>query len=305
MRIQEQISSNKFKTWLIMAVFAGVAGLLAWFFATALGYRGSGAIGYVGMGLIIAGIMNFVSYYFSAKMVLAITRAKKVSRQEAPELFEIIERIARTARIPVPSVHIVNDPSPNAFATGRDPQHAAVAVHTGILERLDKRELEGVLAHELSHVRNFDTRVLAIVSLLAGTIALLADFFMRSLLWGGGDRDERDSRAGGIFIIVGIVAAIIAPIAAQLIQLSVSRRREFLADASGAELTHYPEGLARALEKISSYTRPSTTASTATAHLYISNPLGGGKKGAGSWLAGLFNTHPPVEERIKILRSLH
>lgn len=286
-----------------MGIFTLIVGVVVWIFTLALGYRGSGAIGYVGIGLIIAGVMNFVSYFFSDKMVLALSGAKPLDRNQAPEVYQIIENLARASRIPMPKVYIVNDPTPNAFATGRDPNHAVVAVHTGILEKLDKRELEGVLAHELSHVRNYDTRVMAIVSMLAGTVALLADFFMRSLLFGGG-REERDNKAGGIFIIVGIVAAIIAPLAAQLIQLAVSRRREFLADASGASLTHYPEGLARALEKISSYTRPSPTASTATAHLYISNPLGGGGKKATSWLANLFNTHPPVEERIKILRRL-
>lgn len=303
MRIQEQINQNKFKTWVIMAVFSVIVGLVVWIFANSLGYTGSGAIGYVGMGLLIAGIMNFVAYYFSDKMVLALTGAKPLNKNEAPEVFQIIENLARNSRISMPKVYIVNDPSPNAFATGRDPNHAAVAVHTGILERLDKRELEGVLAHELSHVRNYDIRVMAIVSLLAGTLALLSDFFMRSLLFGG--NDNRENKNGGILIILGIVAAIIAPIAAQLIRLSVSRHREFLADASGAALTHYPEGLARALEKISSYTQPSKTASTATAHLYISNPLGGGGKKTTSWLANLFNTHPPVEERIHILRSLH
>lgn len=302
MRIQEQINQNKAKTWVIMAVFSVVVGCLVWIFALAMGYQGNGAIGYVGIGLLITGIINFASYFFSDRLVLALTGAKEISKNDFPELFGIIENLTRTSRTPIPKVYMVNDPSPNAFATGRDPDHAVVAVHSGILERLDKGELEGVLAHELSHVRNYDTRVMAIVSMLAGTVALLADFFMRSLWFGGNDRENKNS---GIFIIVGIVAAIIAPIAAQLIRLSVSRRREFLADASGAALTHYPEGLARALEKISSYTAPSKTASTATAHLYISNPLGGGKKNAGSWLASLFNTHPPIEERVRLLRRMH
>ncbi len=283
-----------------MAVFMFVIAGIAWIFAMASGFQGMGALGYVGIGLIIAGIINFSSYYWSDKLVLSLAGAKPITKKDAPQLYRIVENLCIGAGLPLPKIYVVDDPTPNAFATGRDPKHAAIAVHTGLLEHLDKLELEGVIAHELSHVRNYDTRVMAIVAMLAGTVALLSDFFMRSLWFGGRDRDNK---AGGLFMILGIVAAIIAPIAAYLIQLSVSRRREFLADASAALLTRYPEGLARALEKISSYTQPSKTARTATAHLYISNPLGGGKK-AGSWIAGLFNTHPPIEERLKALRAM-
>lgn len=283
-----------------MAVFMFVVAAVAWIFAMASGFQGMSALGYVGIGLIIAGVINFSSYYWSDKLVLSLSGAKPIAKKDAPQLYRIVENLCIGAGIPMPKIYVVDDPTPNAFATGRDPKHAAIAVHTGLLEHLDKLELEGVVAHELSHIRNFDTRIMAIVAMLAGTIALLSDFFLRSLWFNGKDRENK---AGGLFMVLGIAAAIIAPIAAYLIQLAVSRRREFLADASGALLTRYPEGLARALEKISSYTRASPTARTATAHLYISNPLGGGKKG-GSWITGLFNTHPPIEERLKALRAM-
>ena len=205
--------------------------------------------------------------------------------------------------VPMPKVYIIKDASPNAFATGRDPKHASVAVTTGILERLNKAELEGVLAHELSHVKNFDTRLLAITAVMVGFISLLTDMFMRSIFWGGINRDnDRDNRAQAIFLVIGIILAIIAPIVATLIQLAVSRKREFLADASGALLTRYPDGLANALEKISSDKKPLKTATSATAHLFIVNPFK--DKGFSGWLTNAFSTHPPIEERIKILRSM-
>ncbi len=202
----------------------------------------------------------------------------------------------------------MNDPAPNAFATGRDPKHAAVCATTGILEKLSKSELEGVIGHELSHVKNFDTRLMGVVSILAGSIVILADFFMRSLWWGGlggRGRDREGNSGNGLFLIIGLIAAILAPIAATLIQLAISRRREFLADADGALLTRYPEGLARALEKIAADKNVLKHASNATAHLYIENPFkaDSGKK-TGAFLAGLFSTHPPIEERVKILRSM-
>ena len=192
--------------------------------------------------------------------------------------------------------------SPNAFATGRDPKHAAVAATTGILERLNKSELEGVLAHELSHVKNYDTRFLAITAVLVGFISLITDMFMRSIFWGSFRNDDRDSRVQGVFMLIGIILAILAPIIATLIQLAISRKREFLADASGALLTRYPEGLASALEKISKDPRPLRTATSATAHLFIVNPFKG--KNFGGFITNLFSTHPPVEERIRILRSM-
>lgn len=300
MNVREQIASNKRKTWLIMFIATAVIMALSWLLATFTGYSRGGALGYVGFALVLAGVINFSSYYFSDKIVLKMTGAKEVSEKEAPELLSAVRSLAQRAQIPLPRTYIINDPTPNAFATGRDPKHAAVAVHTGLIARLDKKQLEGVLAHELSHIKNLDTRIMAIMAMLAGTLAILADFFMRSTLFGRSD-EERDNRSN-ITLVVGIVAALITPIAAQLIQLAVSRRREFLADASGAYLTRHPEGLASALLKISSVKHPSPTAHTGTAHMYISNPLGGGR--GTSWLVKLFMTHPPVEERVKALRTL-
>ena len=202
----------------------------------------------------------------------------------------------------MPKIYIINDSAPNAFATGRDPNHSVVCVTTGILDKLDKIELEGVIAHELSHVRNYDIRLMAIVVILVGLVALLADIFMRSLWYGGNRRRDDKGSSQGIFLLIGIILAILSPLIATLIQLAVSRKREFLADASGALLTRYPEGLASALEKISADKEPLEVANNATAHLYIANPFKG--KIQGSWFSNLFNTHPPIEERIKILRSM-
>lgn len=234
-------------------------------------------------------------------MVLATSGAKQIKKHDNPELFNLVENLAIGDGMPMPKVYIMHDASPNAFATGRDPKHAAIAVTTGILERLKRTELEGVLAHELSHIKNYDTRLLAITAVLVGFIALITDLFMRHLWWSGFNRD-RNSRANGPVLIIAIVLAILAPIVASLIQLAISRRREFLADASGVLLTRYPEGLASALEKIASDSQPLKTASNATAHLFIVNPFKG--KGFSGMLTNLFSTHPPMEERIRILRSM-
>ncbi len=270
----------------------------------ALGY----GLSFVGIFLIISGIMNWVSYYYSDKIVLTMSGAHPADKHEHRDLIESVENLSIASGLPMPKVYVVNDPAPNAFATGRDPQHAAVCATTGILEKLSKSELEGVIGHELSHVKNYDTRLMGVVSILAGSIVIFADFFMRSLWWGGlggRDRDRDNGNSNGLFLIIGLVAAILAPIAATLIQLAISRRREYLADADGALLTRYPEGLARALEKIAGDRNVLKHASNATAHLYIENPFktDAGKKTT-SFMANLFSTHPPIEERIKILRSM-
>lgn len=274
-------------------------------FATTVAYvigRASGyGFSYTLFVFPIALIMSLGSYFYSDKIVLATSRAKQITKSDNPELFRIVENLAIGAGIQMPKVHIIDDSSPNAFATGRNPKNASIAVTTGLMDRLSKAELEGVIAHELSHVKNFDTRLLAITAVLVGFIALLADVFFRNLFWGGGNRDD-DSRSQAFFLIVGAVLAIIAPIIASLIQLAVSRKREFLADASGALLTRYPEGLAAALEKIAADPKPLRSASNATAHLFIANPFKGKK--TQNFLTGLFNTHPPIEERIKILREM-
>jgi heat shock protein HtpX len=299
MNIYRQISANIWKSYLIIALFVLFAGTVGYIIAKATGYGPTAGIAI----FIFSIVYSFVSYFYSDKMVLATSGAREVKKKDNPQLFHIIENLTIGDGLPMPKVYMINDPSPNAFATGRDPKHAAVAVTTGILDRLNKSELEGVLAHELSHVKNFDTRLLAITAVLVGFISLITNMFMNNLFWGGfGRDDDRDSRGQIIFLVIGLILAILAPIIATLIQLAVSRKREFLADASGALLTRYPEGLARALEKISSDPRPMQNASTATAHLFITNPLKG--KGFSGAISGLFSTHPPIEERIKILRSM-
>ena len=276
-------------------------------FATTVGFIIAKATGY-GPGFTIFIFMMSIassigSYFFSDQVVLTTSGAQEIEKKDDPELFRIVENLAIGDGVPMPKIYIINDPSPNAFATGRDPKHASVAVTSGLLERLNKSELEGVIAHELSHVKNFDTRLMMVAAVLVGFIALLADIFMRGLLWGGIRRDEEeDRRAQGLFLILGLVFAILSPLVASLIQLAISRKREFLADASGALLTRYPEGLASALEKISSDPRPLKTATSATAHLYITNPFK--NQGFQGWFSNLFSTHPPIEERIKILRSM-
>jgi heat shock protein HtpX len=287
-------SENVAKTWVFITGFLLLVILLGFVFAQALG---NASILYG--AVILSLVMNLGSYWYSDKIVLAMVRARRIEKQEdAPELWRIVENLAITAGLPMPKLYIVDDPSPNAFATGRDKEHAAVAVHSGILSILEKRELEGVLAHELSHVGNRDTLVSTIVVVLAGMVSILSDWFLRASLWGGRDRD---SRASGIFMLLGLALSILAPIFAMLIQLAVSRKREFLADASGALLTRYPEGLASALEKISGANVPSTTATNALSTLYISEPSRSGP----SFFAKLFMTHPPVEERIAALRDMN
>lgn len=298
MNMYSTIEQNKWKTWLIMSLFIILITTVAYVFGKASGY----GLSYAGMALIVAGLMSLGSYYFSDKIVLATSGAKQIEKSDNPQLFRIVENLTIAAGLPMPKIYIINDPSPNAFATGRDPNHSVVAATTGILERLNKAELEGVIAHELSHVKNYDIRLMAVVAVLVGFVAILADMFMRSM-WFGGVRNEReDNRGQAIFFLIGIIFAILSPLVATLIQLAVSRKREFLADASGALLTRYPEGLASALEKISAYPKPMRNATNATAHLFIANPFK--DKAATNWFASLFNTHPPVEERIRILRSM-
>jgi len=242
-------------------------------------------------------LMNFISYWNSDKIALAVSGAKIADEQQYRELHRLLENLAITSGLPKPRLYIMNEPAPNAFATGRDKEHAAVAVTTGLLGILDKNELEGVIAHELSHIGNRDILVSTVVVVLVGFITLLSDLFLRMSLFGGG---RRDNNAGGVMAIVGVVLIILSPIIATLIQLAISRKREFLADASGALLTRYPEGLASALEKIGKYSGKMRRANHATAHLFIANPFGPSGHTRG-FLNKLFSTHPPVEERVKAL----
>lgn len=254
---------------------------------------------YIAVFLSIA--MNIIAYWFSDKVAIAAAGAKPAEGAQWLELNRIVENLAITAGLPKPMVYVINDSAPNAFATGRNPEHSAVAVTTGLLERLDRSELEGVLAHELSHIGNRDILIMTVAVVLVGFVAILADMFLRMGHIGAWGRDN-DSRAGALLAIFGIIAIILAPIAARLMQFAISRRREFLADASGALLTRYPEGLASALQKISSYKAPMKSANHATAHLFISNPFGAAE--SGRFLGKLFSTHPPIPERISALRGM-
>lgn len=252
------------------------------------------------LAVIFAVGMNIYSYWYSDKLVLRMTGAKPVTLEQAPELYRIVENLSVTAGLPMPKIYVINDPSPNAFATGRDPEHAVVAVTTGLLQVLDKNELEGVMAHEMSHIGNRDMLVMTVAVVLAGFVAILADFLSRAVMFGGNDRDRSP-----LFLILGIAGIILLPIAAQMIQLAISRKREYLADASASLLTRYPEGLASALEKISQNHQPLQKVSHATAHLFIADPYSeGGKRSIGQKINGLFATHPPVEDRIRILREM-
>lgn len=255
--------------------------------------------------VVLAILMSFFSYWYSDKIVLSMSRAKEIKKQDNPELYRIVENLSITAGLPVPKVYIIEESQPNAFATGRNPKNGVVAVTRGLLERLDRTELEGVLAHEFSHIGNRDILLSTIVVVLVGVVAILTDFFFRIAFWGGmgGRGRDRDGGQGKIImVLLALGLAILAPLFATLMKLAISRKREFLADASGALLTRYPEGLARALEKISRSPEPMRVASDATAHLFIASPFRGREKT--SWLHKLFMTHPPVEDRIKALRGM-
>jgi heat shock protein HtpX len=296
--------SNIRKTWLLMAFFLAGVVLLGWFISL---YFNDTTILYVAVAFAL--MMNVGAYWFSDSIVISLTGARAVSKQEAPELYRVVANLSITAGLPLPKVYVVDDPAPNAFATGRDPQHAAVAVTTGLLSILDRTELEGVLAHELSHVGNRDALVSTVAVVLAGFVAIVANLFLRVSFFGGRGGRDRENSLGPIVLVLGIIGVILAPIAAQLLQLAISRKREYLADASGALLTRYPEGLARALEKISAYARPMLRANHATAHLFINDPFGGREdggeeRGIGEKIAGLFSTHPPVADRTRALRDI-
>ncbi len=287
-----QIAANKRHSIMLLFGFVAIVGGLDWLLSRAFN-QPAAFVPILIMAVAYAGI----SYFFSAKIALAMSGAKEIQKSDAPELFRLVENLSITAGLPMPKVYIVDDPSPNAFATGRDPEHAVVAVTTGILATLNKTELEGVLAHEMSHVGNFDIRFMALVVALAAVVSIISDLLLRLSFWGGGGDDESPS-GNIIFLVLSIVGALLAPLVAAVIQAAVSRQREYLADSSGALLTRYPEGLASALEKISSSDIPMTKANSATAPLYIANPL------KGRSFARLFDTHPPIEERVKRLRAM-
>lgn len=284
-------SQNITKTWLLMTMFFGVVIGLGWFVSY---YYGDPSILY--FFVLFSIVMNIVSFWFSHKIVLKLAGAREANRKDHFDLYTIVENLSITAGLPMPKVYIIEDPAPNAFATGRDKKHAVVAVTTGLLSILEKNELEGVIAHELSHIGNRDMLVSTVAVVLVGFVSIISDMLMRSMFWGG-HRDS-DNRAGGALALIGIIFAILSPIFAMLLQLGISRKREFLADASGALLTRYPEGLANALKKISQYSKPMSRQSNAIAHLYIADPKG---SSLGKKISNLFATHPPVEQRIKAL----
>jgi heat shock protein HtpX len=296
--IYDRIGKNKRQTWLMMALFVVLVGGLA----TALSYWFGGT--WQALPFIYAGLLAWAlfSYYMSSSIALGVSGAHQVMKEDEPELYRIVENLSIGSGLPMPKVYVIEDSAPNAFATGRDPMHASVAATRGLLDKLDKAELEGVMAHEMSHVGNYDIRVMTITVVLVGIIALLADFAMRWAWFGAGSRRSNRDKGGAaaVVAIVAIALAILAPIAARLISLAISRQREYLADASGALLCRNPDALARALEKISADREPLEVANKATAHLYIENPL----KEHTSFLNNLFSTHPPVEERIRLLRAM-
>ncbi len=288
--------SNIRRTWMLFTVFLIVVISLGWVFAQVYGNENI-----LVFAVLFSIFTSFISYWSSDKIALAMARAVPIAKKDNPALYNIIENLAITSGLPVPRIYITPELQINAFATGRDPKHAVIAVTAGALQRLDKNELTGVIAHEMSHIGNRDMLVGTVAVVLAGVISLLGDFFLRSLFWGGGDRRRDDGEGGQLFFFLAIALSILAPIGAMLIQLAISRRRESLADTSGVLLTRYPAGLVSALRKIAIDTTPMATAKDSTAHLWLANPFKGNQM---NWWHKIFMTHPPIEERIKALEAL-
>lgn len=295
-----EISSNKRKSVLLATIFIALIIFLGWIFDQIYG----GGRSYSGLIIAVALslIMTVISFFSGDKIALSISGAKEIQHDDSQYLFHIVENLCIASGLPMPKIYLIPDPAINAFATGRDPKHASIAVTTGAVQKLTNEELEGVIAHELSHIKNYDIRFMMLVAVMVGAIAIFADFMLRT---GGITRGRDNNREGGsqlfaILMIVGVILAILSPLIAELIKLAISRKREYLADASGALLTRYPDGLASALEKISAENIPMRKTSTATAHMFIANPFKGGRKK----FASLFSTHPPIEDRINKLRAM-
>lgn len=301
----ESVESNKQKSWLVIAGFVTFV-LIATYFITRgitayYGYEFS-SFGIWGLGFVVSGTMSFISYYFSDQIVLGISGARPANKKKDFMFFTVAENMSLASGLPMPKLYVIDDTALNAFATGRDPKHAVICATTGLLTKLNRTELEGVVGHEMSHVANYDTRLMSIVTILVGLVTLLGDWLMRAS-WHRRDSDSDRDSGGAIFVIVGLLFAILSPIIAQIIQLAISRRREFLADASSVKLTRQPSGLISALKKLGADKEPLEVANKATAHLYITNPLKNQHDSIG-WFANLFNTHPPLTERIKVLESM-
>ncbi|MBU0648869.1 M48 family metallopeptidase [Patescibacteria group bacterium] len=294
----KQIDSNKTRTVILMVIFIVFILALGYVFGeiSEFGYWG------VALAIVISVSMALLSYYRGDKIALWTAGAKPITQKGNPYVYRLVENLCITAGLPLPKIHIVNEPAPNAFATGRDPKHASIALTTGLIESLENEELEGVIAHELSHIKNYDIRLMMVVLVLVGIIALLANWMFRISFYGhGGRRREGGGQLALIILVIGVALAILSPVIAELMKLAVSRKREYLADASGALLTRYPEGLAKALEKIAAYPKPMARANNATAHLFISSPFGPQPK---KWMTKLFSTHPPIKDRITKLREM-
>lgn len=305
--IYEAIDANKRKSAIIIVAFVVFVTLATYVFTRAFGaYFGykTGGLGFVGIAFIISGLMSIGSYYFSDKIVLAISGARPADRKKDFTFYTVVENLSMASGLPKPKAYVINDTAPNAFATGRDPEHAVICVTRGLLDKLTRTELEGVIAHELSHVKHYDIRLAGLVTVLVGLIALLGDWFLRASWMGRRSSNRRASQLDALFMILGLLFAILAPIIAKLIQLAISRRREFLADTGAITITRQPRGLISALEKISKDKEPLEVANKATAHFYIVNPFKGKAHGALNRFSGLFNTHPPIIERIKALSKM-
>jgi heat shock protein HtpX len=272
-------------------------------FSIYLGYE-PGGLGFIGIAMIVSGLISLGSYYYSDRIVLKISGARPADRKRDFNFYTVAENLALGAGMPKPKLYVIEDSAPNAFATGRNPENAVVAVTTGLLQKLSRSELEGVIAHELTHIRNYDIRLMSIVSVLVGTVALMGDWFLRMGYMSRGGNSKKGGQAAVIVLILGLIFAILSPIIAQIIKLAISRRREFMADAGAIALTRQPSGLILALEKIALDKEPLKAANKATAHLYIENPFKDKGQGAAGWFSGLFNTHPPIEERIRLLKGM-
>ncbi len=295
----EQISSNKWKSFFLILFFLCLIFVLAWILGEQTGLGSQALI----LAVIIAVAMTFGSYYASDKIVLAISRAKPVEKKDYPHLYNVVEGLAIAGGLPKPRCYIIDDTAPNAFASGRNPKNSVIVVTKGLLQKLNRVELEGVIAHEMAHIKNYDILVMTLTVVMAGVVVLLSDWILRSFIWGGGKRrssSKKSGNAGAILVVVGLAMAILSPLIAQLIRLAVSRKREFLADANGAFLSRYPPGLASALKKLDADREPLEAANKATAHLYIVNPL----KDIKGVVNKMYNTHPPIEERVAALEKM-
>ncbi len=299
LNVYESIDANKRKSLLVIVLFMAFIAIVSWFFSKILGY----GLSFLGPALIFSGLMSFASYWWSDRIILAISGARPASRKKDFHFFTVTENLSLVGQLPMPKLYVIEDTAMNAFATGRDPKHAAVCVTTGLLARLNRTELEGVIGHELSHIRFYDIRLMSIVTILVGMVTLLADWFLRGMRFGGSRRKKEGGQIQAVLFVIAIVLALLSPLIAQFIKLAISRRREFLADSGSIMLTRQPNGLISALKKLAADKEPLEAANKATAHLYITNPLRNLHSGIG-WFAGLFATHPPVKERIKALEKM-